>query len=117
MERVEAGYGNEASVLALHVAPCPILDLWWVFEVRSCVCHRLLDQIVQLGDPTRRLRAEAGRTLERFDGEMVPTHSIEDGHVEGGRGRALLIEAADMETFGVDPPMDNFVHRPLVAVK
>src|SRR5438552_16142423 len=52
---------------------------------------------------------------EGLDAQVVTAHPVEDDHVEGGRRRPLLVEAADVEAVGRGPAVRDLVDRALVS--
>src|SRR3954454_18042213 len=97
-------------------APLPVADLRQVLSVRPDV-DAVLDQLVLQGLP-----GPAGRALEAVDpvddvhGEVEAVDLVEDRHVEGRRGGALLLVATDVEVAVVGPLVGEPVDQPRVAV-
>src|SRR5205085_7648669 len=97
--------------------PRPVADLGRVFQMLLGVRDGLLDQRFQLDDQPWGLRADARRAAQRLARQVIAAHPVEHDHVEGGGRGALLGEAAHVEAFRVDAPMDDLVDRTLVAVE
>ena len=55
--------------------------------------------------------------FERLDAQVVAAHLVQHDHVERRRRGALLVEAAHVEALGIGTPVDDLVHRALVAME
>ena len=55
--------------------------------------------------------------MERLHRQVVAAHLVEDHHVERRRRGALFVVAANVESTGVRPAVDDLVERPRVAVE
>jgi hypothetical protein len=61
------------------------------------------------------MTSQAGNTPECFEAKVVTAHLILDHHVERYRGRALFVEAAQVEPLHVRTAVDELADGALVA--
>src|SRR5215217_7086649 len=102
--------------------PGPVAYLGQVLEVLSRVGGGPCDRCLALGDQgwDAISQARAGRFPGAPQGlghQVVAAHAVEYDHVERGRRRALLVEAADVEPLGAHVAVDDLVDGPLVSME
>ena len=97
--------------------PRPIGDIGIVFKVFMRIRSGVFDRLLKLQQQCWPLGKCSPRALDGLRRQMVTAHPIEDDHQEWRGRRPLLVEAAHMKAFGVFPSVDNFVNRPLIAMK
>ena len=59
---------------------------------------------------------QARHPVDRVDGELETVNPVEHGHIEGRRGGALLLVAADVQALPVGPPVRQLVDQGRIAV-
>src|SRR5829696_5010292 len=98
--------------------PHPLANLGRVLQVLPGVGRGPGDQTLKLGDQGwSAVLLLARGASQGLRGQVVAAHSIEDDHIEGCRGGALLFEAAHVEAVDVYVAVHDLVDRTLVAVK
>src|SRR5215211_981969 len=117
--RLPLGSALAPAWVTLLLGPDPVANLGWVLEVLPRVSRGPGDQRFAPGDQGGRdaVLPLARGALKRLCGQVVAAHAVEDHHVEGRRGGALLFEAAYVEAVDVDVAVHDLVERALVAVE
>src|SRR5215210_7068101 len=109
---------SSKSLSAGSWGPGPVAYLGRVLEVLPRVGDGPCDRRLALGDQGRGAVLPLARGApKRLCGQVVAAHAVQDHHVEGGRGGALLFEAAHVEAVDVDVAVHDLVERALVAVE
>ena len=97
--------------------PVPIPDLGHVFEVLANVLMMFVElRIEEFGDFFRS-RTQPRDMFERFDGQMVAAHLVEDDHVERRGRRASVHVASDVEARFIGPGVNHRVDDPAIVME
>src|SRR5438552_14309295 len=87
----------------LSAAPSPVEDLGHIIVVALNPGAMLGQLLLEALHDVARRRAQTWNAAQRLDGQVIPAHAIDHGHVEGSRGRALLHVSPNVETSRIRP--------------
>src|SRR5579859_3269614 len=99
------------------ISPDPIAHFRHIYKVGTYITMVLAKHIVALLDEWWRQALDAWRPLHGQDREMIAAHFVQHNHIKGCGGRALLIEAAYMETPRIGTPVDQLMNGSLITVE
>ena len=77
--------------------PPPVLNVRQVFAILPNESVMVFEFCLQSHEDVRDLLCKTRNAGDGFNSKMIAVQLVQHGHVEGGRCRSLLHEAADME--------------------
>src|SRR5579875_191411 len=91
--------------------PAPVTNLWHIVAVLADIEPVALHRCPGAGGFLFNLAAEPRDTQNGVQSELIAVKIIEDDHVEGGCGCALLFIAAHMNIVMIVPPVSQLVNE------